>query len=760
MTITTNPSRDEYTSTAGQTVFNYTFKIYANTDLNVYVTPSGQSPDDSADLTTDYVVDTGTIGDEAGGFITFNTPLNNGDAVTIVSAIPYDRTVDYQNNGDFLPETVNDDNDRQVSQIKQILEQTGRTLQFQESLQRASTLSLPSPVAGKFLKWKSDNSGLENVDLLDSAVAAEGQLFIFPTLSEAVASTNLVNGVSVELKERTTGNGGGAMWDVVLASTVTPNTFDIVQCTGVPTLALVLRVGQTIDIKQFGAIEGQDATNQINAATDRALNHSIIELGGDYLGTNITANKAGITYRNGKITAPLDSTESCFVVTADSVTFDNVDTFVDWANLTAPGTVNVGGIHANNVDDLRIIGGSYLGARSDSYGTTVSEIRSAINLYRCTNAKISPSKVGEVGFVDALGIWESYSCEVDGGLYENGQYSGIATATDEGSAPIGNYGKHIIRSPRVRGMGTSSITINDTRCQVITPDVDGGSNGVNFGHSAGQPGLVGIVADNSALIGGVIRNTTLHGVAVGNSKNIRLLGSMIEDTGGSGVRLFDNCDGVYIGAGLKIRRTTDTLIGLSIGDLAGSYTIDGVDGESSDSHGIYAIGGTELKIRNVKIKDVDNVGAGRNLVFWTASTVVPPEKLEISGLDYKNVNSASPANAGIKVDNSVADLAVDIHDCDLVDVEFGKFSFDVQPTTPNIYKNRLSTDPLISSVSFDGASTSQVVTNGNLTIYSFPKITYRDVDCHTRQIYVSATTTGSFTISGTTGSNADFFYEV
>ena len=155
MTITTNPSRDEYTSTAGQTVFNYTFKIYANTDLDVYVTPSGQDPDDSTDLTTDYVVDPGTIGDESGGFITFNSPLNAGDAVTIVSSIPYDRTVDYQNNGDFLPTTVNNDNDRQVSQIKQILEQTGRTLQFPESLQSASTLTLPLPIANNFLKWKS-----------------------------------------------------------------------------------------------------------------------------------------------------------------------------------------------------------------------------------------------------------------------------------------------------------------------------------------------------------------------------------------------------------------------------------------------------------------------------------------------------------------------------------------------------------------------------------------------------------------------------
>ena len=165
MTITTNPARNEYTSTAGQTVFNYTFKIYTNTDLDVYVTPSGQEPDDSADITTDYVVDPGTIGDEAGGFITFNTPLNVGDSVTIVSSIPTNRTVDYQNNGDFLPDTVNDDFDRAISLIKQIENLTGRTVTFEESVQNASSLTLPAPDANKFIRWKSDESGFENVDI-------------------------------------------------------------------------------------------------------------------------------------------------------------------------------------------------------------------------------------------------------------------------------------------------------------------------------------------------------------------------------------------------------------------------------------------------------------------------------------------------------------------------------------------------------------------------------------------------------------------
>lgn len=78
----------------------------------------------------------------------------------------------------------------------------------------------------------------------------------FDTLADAVACPFLIDGDTVTLKERTSGNGGGAVWDVVLASTVTPNTYNIVQCTGVGTLALVLRVDAVIYADRLGINSG------------------------------------------------------------------------------------------------------------------------------------------------------------------------------------------------------------------------------------------------------------------------------------------------------------------------------------------------------------------------------------------------------------------------------------------------------------------------------------------------------------------------
>jgi hypothetical protein len=90
----------------------------------------------------------------------------------------------------------------------------------------------------------------------------------FPTLAAAIVDTNLQVGDAINLAERTTGNGGGAIWDVVLASGVTPNTYNIVQCTGVGTLAIVLRNSGAVNIQEWGTIVLNDSTDSVRAANN------------------------------------------------------------------------------------------------------------------------------------------------------------------------------------------------------------------------------------------------------------------------------------------------------------------------------------------------------------------------------------------------------------------------------------------------------------------------------------------------------------
>ncbi len=204
MTITSLPTRNEYTASAGQTIFNYTFKIFEDTDLNVYVTPSGQEPNDITDMVTPSSV-TG-VGDSAGGAVTISA-TTAGDLVTIVADIPELRTVDYQNNGDFRPETVNDDFDRVVALTKQVASFSNRTLTFQEAQQGASGLSLSDPVGGMLLRWNGGGTGVENyalsTEILLSSVDSIAFLRTIDISDFSDGDNVIVNGYYVR------GDGGG-----------------------------------------------------------------------------------------------------------------------------------------------------------------------------------------------------------------------------------------------------------------------------------------------------------------------------------------------------------------------------------------------------------------------------------------------------------------------------------------------------------------------------------------------------------------------
>jgi hypothetical protein len=248
MTITTNDVRDEYTASAAQTVFNYTFKIFADGQLNVYITPSGQEADDSTDITTAYTIDPSSIGDEDGGFITLNSGTSSGDLVTIVSNIPEARTTDYQNSGDFRPDTVNADFDTVVSLTKQQDDRTSRTLSFQESEQNVSSLSLPRPEGGLYLAWNLAETGVVNQGSPGSVIPANTE----STIATMKANTSLTIGLVVNTKGGTSEGDGGDATYLVVANQSVDGIVDHLNVNG--NALLILPVNGEINILQAGCV--------------------------------------------------------------------------------------------------------------------------------------------------------------------------------------------------------------------------------------------------------------------------------------------------------------------------------------------------------------------------------------------------------------------------------------------------------------------------------------------------------------------------
>jgi len=126
------------------------------------------------------------------------------------------------------------------------------------------------------LKDKDDVQKWEG-DPVTSFVLTSESAFVknFDTLALAIEDEGLTaenGGDTVKIKERTTGNDGGSNWEVVLLSSVTPSVGEpaignIVTCTGVPTLALVLEEKDVVFADQWGAKgDGSDSLAAITLA--------------------------------------------------------------------------------------------------------------------------------------------------------------------------------------------------------------------------------------------------------------------------------------------------------------------------------------------------------------------------------------------------------------------------------------------------------------------------------------------------------------
>ncbi len=248
MTVETTNSTISYTGNNSVTTFAYNFLTYSEDHLFIYL--------DDVEQTSGFSVD--GVGDESGGDIIFNIAPGDGVEIRIDRTVPETQLIEYQEYGPFKAKT----NERGLDLGVMIAQQNAREIGRDSSKKMDKRTAAPE---NNVVIFDDEGNSKDSGATIDSInVTATDRVVPFDTLDEAVNETNplkIFNGAALNLKERTAGNGGGAMWGVVLASSVTTNTFDIVQCVGVPTLALALRVDGALNIKTLGAKgDGSDST--------------------------------------------------------------------------------------------------------------------------------------------------------------------------------------------------------------------------------------------------------------------------------------------------------------------------------------------------------------------------------------------------------------------------------------------------------------------------------------------------------------------
>ena len=165
MTVADNTSRNQYTATSGQTVFAYTFEIVDKD--HIVVLQNGTALSEG----TDYTVS--NVGNDNGGNVTLTSGATAGDVMTLYRDMPYSRTQNYTNSGDFLASEVNADFD----ELWLAGEQTDRS--FSQSIRKPITdsdsisMELPEAAdrANKFVKF--DATGAVDVAGATVTVSAE-----------------------------------------------------------------------------------------------------------------------------------------------------------------------------------------------------------------------------------------------------------------------------------------------------------------------------------------------------------------------------------------------------------------------------------------------------------------------------------------------------------------------------------------------------------------------------------------------------------
>lgn len=158
MTISTTANRADYTGDNCVKVFAYTFKILADTDLDVFVAGTQQT------LTTNYTVS--GAGAETGGSVTFVTAPGCNLAVAVVRDVPYTQQTDYNEGSAFPAASHEDALDKLTMLAQQVKELATRSWRFAAGSVRAATgYTVDEPQASKYARIKSDCSGVEYVAL-------------------------------------------------------------------------------------------------------------------------------------------------------------------------------------------------------------------------------------------------------------------------------------------------------------------------------------------------------------------------------------------------------------------------------------------------------------------------------------------------------------------------------------------------------------------------------------------------------------------
>lgn len=178
MTVTSTTRKLEFNGDGSTTLFSVTFKVFAASDLQVFVGGVLQT------IVTDYTVALqGTPAGADGADVTFESgsiPPSGTGNVDIIRVLPSTQGISLPVAGKFPSTTVEEGLDRAVMLLQEKSEDIDRALKLASTSSIASVI-LPEPGATKLFRWNTAGTAIELVTL-----AAGDTLDVLTTLGDII----------------------------------------------------------------------------------------------------------------------------------------------------------------------------------------------------------------------------------------------------------------------------------------------------------------------------------------------------------------------------------------------------------------------------------------------------------------------------------------------------------------------------------------------------------------------------------------------
>jgi len=505
MTVSSTTTKVSASGDGATAAFAYTFKVFADADLQVIIRSSA-GVETVKTLTTHYTVS--GAGDDDGGTVTFtagNIPAS-GETVVIRRALALTQGTDYVENDPFPAESHEAGLDRLTFLTQQLTEKIDRSLKLPVSADTASiAVTLPTPVADSYFKWDTAGTALVNSSTAAGQNLGSDGTVLLPYYSySADPNTGMYRigadniGLAVGGSKVVDVTSTGINSTVIGATTPAAATFasitsggdvlsdtdstDSLGSTGVRWANLFVDdITVTTAVTAAGVITGAtvEATGDTSASDNAAMGYTAGEgliLTGQGSSTDVTIkNDADATV----ISVPTGTTNTTFggnIVSDTDSTDDIGTTGVRWKELfvddiTMGGDQTIGG-NLTVTGNLTINGTT---VTNDATNVTVKDFLIEMNSGAATNANdmgiiMERGSTGD----NAVILWD-----------ESGDYFQVGTTTATGASS----GNLTVADGQLHADGLVLSGTSSDLGTVTTLDIDGGTvDGAVIGGAAAAAG--------------------------------------------------------------------------------------------------------------------------------------------------------------------------------------------------------------------------------------------------------------------------------